>query len=81
MCYIPAMSGLLARITINPEVCGGRPTIRGMRIRVVDVVELLASGMSREEILHDYPYLEPLDIDASLAYAAYLLNKPMTNAA
>jgi uncharacterized protein (DUF433 family) len=75
------MSELLKRITINPEVCGGRPTIRGMRIRVVDVLELLASGMTRDEILHDYPYLEPEDFDASLMYAAHVLNQPMTNAA
>jgi len=48
----------LHRITINPELCGGRPCIRGMRIRVKDVLDLLASGASREEILQDYPYLE-----------------------
>lgn len=60
----------LHRITINPEQNGGRPSIRGMRIRVTDVLELLASGASREEILDDYPYLEPEDITAALEYAA-----------
>jgi uncharacterized protein (DUF433 family) len=48
----------LNRITSNPDICGGRPTIRGMRIRVQDVLELLAHGASRQEILEDYPYLE-----------------------
>lgn len=60
----------LHRITINPELCGGRPCIREMRIRVKDVLDLLASGASREEILEDYPYLEPGDITAVLEYAA-----------
>jgi uncharacterized protein (DUF433 family) len=58
------------RITFNPEQNGGRPSIRGMRIRVVDVLELIASGASREEILDDYPYLEPEDITAALEFAA-----------
>ncbi|CAN5830907.1 DUF433 domain-containing protein [soil metagenome] len=60
----------LHRITINPDQCGGRPCIRGMRIRVVDILNLLASGTDREEILEDYPYLEPEDISAALEYAA-----------
>ena len=64
------MSELLDRITIEEGKCGGRPCIRGMRIRVQDVLELLAAGASHEEILADYPYLEPDDIRASLAYAA-----------
>ncbi|HEY2070196.1 MAG TPA: DUF433 domain-containing protein [Rhizomicrobium sp.] len=58
------------RITVDPAVCGGRPCIRGMRIRVSDVVGYLAAGMTREEVLADYPYLEAADIDAALAYAA-----------
>ncbi|MEX2374314.1 MAG: DUF433 domain-containing protein [Dehalococcoidia bacterium] len=57
---------LLGRITINPEQCGGRPCIRGMRLRVLDVLELLAAGETQEQILSDYPYLEPEDIAASL---------------
>ena len=58
------------RITTDPAVCGGRPCIRGMRIRVRDVLEMLADGASREEILADYPYLEDADISAALMYAA-----------
>lgn len=54
----------LHRITVDPEVCGGRPCIRGLRVRVTDVLELLASGASREEILEDYPYLQAEDIQA-----------------
>lgn len=64
------MSDLLARITIDPEQCGGRPTIRGMRIRVQDVLDMLAGGATPQEILADFPYLEPDDIRASLAYAS-----------
>lgn len=61
---------LLDRITIEPGKCGSRPCIRGMRIRVMDILELLAAGASHEEILADYPYLEPEDIHACLQYAA-----------
>jgi uncharacterized protein (DUF433 family) len=60
----------LHRITFDPQICSGRPTIRGLRIRVTDVLELLASGASREEILEDYPLLEAEDINAALEYAA-----------
>ncbi|MES2178384.1 MAG: DUF433 domain-containing protein [Gemmatimonadota bacterium] len=69
-------TSLLERITINPQQCGGRPCIRGMRIRVIDVLELLAAGESHEQILADYPYLEPDDISASLLYAARRLDHP-----
>jgi uncharacterized protein (DUF433 family) len=58
------------RITMNPEVCGGHPCIRGFRIRVQDVLDLLAAGATREEILTDYPYLEAEDISAALKFAA-----------
>ena len=61
---------LLNRITSNPRQCGGRPCIRGMRIRVKDILDMLAGGASEEEILADFPYLEPDDIRASLEYAA-----------
>ncbi|WP_291163193.1 DUF433 domain-containing protein [Gemmatimonas sp. UBA7669] len=67
---------LLARITIRPEQCGGRPCIRGMRMRVIDVLELLAAGESQAQILEDYPYLEADDIAACLLYAARRLNHP-----
>lgn len=66
---IPAMK-LLERITMEPGKCGGRPCIRGMRIRVTDILGMLADGVPHEEILRDFPYLEPDDIKASLAYAA-----------
>lgn len=59
-------SDLLARITLDPEQCGGRPCIRGMRVRVIDVLQLLAAGETPEEILSEYPYLEADDIAASL---------------
>ncbi|MFN5027828.1 MAG: DUF433 domain-containing protein [Burkholderiales bacterium] len=61
---------LLDRITIEPGKCSGRPCIRGLRIRVTDVLSLLSSGASHEEILADYPSLEPDDILAALEYAA-----------
>ncbi|GAA5495785.1 hypothetical protein Rhal01_01964 [Rubritalea halochordaticola] len=65
------------RITFNPKQCGGRPCIRGMRIRVKDVLDLLAANVSRSEILEDYPYLESEDIDACLAYAAAEADHPV----
>lgn len=63
-------SDLLDRITFDPDQCGGRPCIRGMRIRVKDILEMLAAGTTESEILSDFPYLEPDDIRASLEYAA-----------
>jgi len=62
---------LLARITHDPEVMGGRPCIRGMRITVGTIVGLLASGHDAEAILRAYPYLEREDIQAALSYAAW----------
>jgi uncharacterized protein (DUF433 family) len=61
----------LDRITIDAGKCGGRPCIRGMRIRVTDVLDLLSSDASFEEILGDYPYLEHEDILAAIEYAAH----------
>jgi len=63
---------LLNRITVVPDVCNGKPTIRGMRITVKTVLEYLAAGETKENILDAYPYLEPEDIQAALAYAAHL---------
>jgi len=60
----------MQRVTFNPNQCGGRPCIRGMRIRVKDVLDMLASGATEAEILESYPYLEREDIQASLEYAA-----------
>ncbi len=68
------MSELLERITINPEQCGGQPCLRGMRIRVIDVLDRLASGLSTEEVLEEMPDLEQEDILASLQYAALRLD-------
>ena len=62
---------LLKRITIEPGKCGGRPCIRGMRMRVTDVLQLLSAGASHEEILKDYPDLENDDILAAIEYAAH----------
>ncbi|HTT82159.1 MAG TPA: DUF433 domain-containing protein [Rhizomicrobium sp.] len=75
------MSELLKRITIRPEQCHGQPCIRGMRIRVIDVLEMLAGGMTHAELLVDYPYLEEVDIRASLTYAAQEMNHPIVTAA
>ena len=60
----------LDRITFDPEQCGGRPCIRGMRIRVKDVLEMLAAGVSEKQIIEDFPYLEAEDIRACLEFAA-----------
>ncbi len=62
------------RITINPNVCNGRPTIRNMRFTVAQLLELLTAGMSEGEILADYSYLEKEDIQACLKYAAHIAN-------
>lgn len=70
------MSALLDRITLNPDQCGGRPCIRGMRVRVIDVLEWLAAGMTPEQILAEYPYLEREDISAALQYAVRRLDHP-----
>lgn len=64
------MTSNLSRITTNPDICGGRPCIRNMRIRVSDVLDLLAAGEPRTAILADYPYLEDKDITAALEYAS-----------
>ncbi len=71
------MSDYKERITTEPGKCGGRPCIRGMRIRVKDVLGMLAAGMSKEEILDDFPDLEPEDIQASLAYATESMDHPV----
>jgi len=65
------------RITVNPEQCGGRPCIRGMRIRVSDVLDLYAAGMSGEQILEELPDLEPEDLQACLRFAARRVDHPV----
>lgn len=71
----------LHRITVDSQVCGGRPCLRGLRIRVKDVLDLLAAGASREEILADYPLLEAGDITAVLEYAAKQSDHPVLHVA
>lgn len=65
---------LLSRITLNPKVCKGKPTIRNMRFTVAQMLELMAGGMDTKEILADYPYIEKEDIRACLWYAARIAN-------
>lgn len=71
------MANLIERITINPDQCGGRPCVRGMRIRVIDVLELFAAGLNAEQILAELPDLEMDDIKAVLNYAARRLDHPV----
>ena len=75
------MTSQLHRITVDRDVCGGRPTIRGLRIRVKDVLDLLAAGADRSEILADYPYLESDDITAVLEFAAHQNDHPVLRSA
>lgn len=71
----------LKRITIEDSKCGGRPCIRGLRIRVKDVLELLGAGASIDEILKDYPLLEREDIFAAIDYAAHQTDHPILRSA
>ena len=71
------MTSLTDRITVNPEQCGGRPCVRGMRIRVTDILDLLANGLSRDEVLQEHPDLEAEDIAACLRFASQKLNHPV----
>ena len=71
------MLNLLQRITINPKQCGGRPCIRGMRIRVSDILDLLSAGLTIDQIVEELPDLEPDDIRASLAYVSSRINHPV----
>lgn len=71
------MSDFNERITFNPKQCGGRPCIRGMRIRVTDVLELFAAGLSSQQILEELPDLEAEDLAASLQYAARKIDFPV----
>ena len=74
------MSNLLDRITVNPDQCGGRPCVRGMRIRVIDVLDLLSNGLTPAQVLEELPDLEPEDIQACLAYASRRLDHPVLGA-
>jgi uncharacterized protein (DUF433 family) len=71
------MSQLDDRITVDPEQCGGRPCIRGMRIRVSDVLDLLAANMSAEQVVEELPDLELADVQACLRYASRRVAHPV----
>jgi uncharacterized protein (DUF433 family) len=71
------MSDWKSRITKNPKQCGGRPCIRGMRIRVVDILDLFASGLNSQQILEEMPDLEAEDLQAALHYAARRIDYPV----
>ncbi len=75
--YADEMNKHLERITIDPEQCGGRACIRGLRIRVIDVLDLLASGLDQQQVLAELPDLEPQDIPAALVYARRRLDHPV----
>jgi uncharacterized protein (DUF433 family) len=64
------VSEIFPRITVDPEVCFGKPCIKGTRVRVADVLDMFAGGATRQEILTDFPYLSDDDLTAALAYAA-----------
>lgn len=74
------MANLTERITADPEQCGGRPCIRGMRIRVTDVLDLLANGLTPEEVLEEFPDVELEDIQACLRFASRRIDHPIVTA-
>jgi len=65
------------RITVDPNQCGGRPCVRGMRVRVTDVLDLLASGLNVTEIISELPYLEPADVEACIRFASRRIDHPV----
>jgi uncharacterized protein (DUF433 family) len=71
------MPHLSQRITVDPEQCGGRPCIRGMRIRVTDVLDLLAAGLTPDQVREELPDLEPEDVMACLRFASRRLDHPI----
>jgi len=71
------MSNPLERITVDPEQCGGRACIRGLRIRVIDILDLLAAGLDRQQVLSELPDLEAEDVTAALLYARRRLDHPV----
>lgn len=74
------MTYLSERITVDPEQCGGRPCVRGMRIRVQDVVDLFAAGLTPSQILEEMPDLEAADLKACLSYVSKLVAHPVVAA-
>ena len=71
------MENWRARITINPEQCGGRPCIRGMRIRVIDILDLLVNGLSQSQIVEELPDLELADVEAAVKYSRSKIDHPV----
>jgi uncharacterized protein (DUF433 family) len=71
------MQNVIERITVNPKQCGGRPCVRGMRIRVSDVLDLFAAGLGAEQILEEMPDLEADDLKACLIYARRRIDHPV----
>ncbi len=71
------MTYLMDRITVDPRMCGGRPCIRGMRIRVTDILDLLASGLSAQQVVEELPDLEIADVEAALKFASDRLDYPI----
>lgn len=71
------MTELVERITVDPEQCGGRPCVRGMRIRVSDVLDLFAAGLTTDELLEEMPDLEAEDLQACLRFASHYLDHPV----
>lgn len=69
------------RITVNPAQCGGRPCVRGMRIRVSDVLDLLAAGLTQTDVLAELPDLEPEDVQACVRFASLRIDHPILAAA
>jgi uncharacterized protein (DUF433 family) len=72
-----AVTQLAERITVDPEQCGGRPCVRGMRIRVIDVLDLLANGLTAEQVIEELPDLELEDVRACLRFASRRLDHPV----
>jgi uncharacterized protein (DUF433 family) len=68
---------LMDRITVNPDQCGGRPCVRGMRIRVIDVLARLAAGLTAAQVVDELPDLEPADVTACLRFASQRLDHPV----
>jgi uncharacterized protein (DUF433 family) len=74
------VAALAERITVNPEQCGGRPCVRGLRIRVSDVLDLLATGLTHQQVLEELPDLELADVSACLRFASRRLDHPIVAA-
>jgi uncharacterized protein (DUF433 family) len=74
------LAAVADRITVNPDQCGGRPCVRGLRIRLTDVLDLLASGLSPQQVLEELPDLEVEDISACLRFASRRLDHPIVAA-